>query len=836
MNSQNSISIYEFSRGFSNAHYSEQYQTWVSEEPTQSIDRENFPVPQPIQEAVENGDFAINDNYPPESDEFALIARNIGKYSVLAVATGEIDAAGRPLVAYRYFWLERFQVRQEETGEETELDGIGTLLGWWYRASQPRYHLDENQNLPIERQKYPVNLYLTQEFDSYFPEVAGIFSQITYLPDARIAEKNNDDIFPQPLAWHSLVLGLQAEYKFQERYQIPISWAWNVRWLDRPERFALILSADKQANQYNLQDLKRSRKELVAPVDEVVYELPSAIEESGQLALAPAAFQEEYPQEAVIIPETTYEFSQEIYRGEIGQTLAIAILRKGDLSQAERVTLNKDNNRQEAIEFFPGEGSTQVQLEIPPRTSQITLSNQSSAEFVCQATIIPDPVYEFSQNSYRGKIGESVTVTILRKGDLSQDGDITVVFDNKSEIISFLTDEEGQSIQVKVNYQTERINLQKPSSGKLGNIHTAIITPEKSEAELREKYYQSINQPVTETQGEHPIFVNLFSKLTRILGVKAYLKELLCKIGMLPTQAPNIANKPRISETAQQKQKTIDIRILGPRTSGKTTYLATLARLPNWQRLEVEFPQLTIEAKNENAEKLEKMARDILEQGSSFTSTSRKDGKEPDYYFQIAISAVKRLPRVLIELNVKDFGGEIFEDLSRLEQYLNEHMFAAQGWMIMLTDWEEERDADLYLPAFKKICKAISEKESQNPEIKNLRLAVVMTKCERGEIWPGRLYPDEDLFAVRLPETYHHLTKKFPPKTNRLKFFACSSFGVLSDRTENFDPRPNRYVSDDGSSPDKTAYLRNSGKWNPFGLIAPLYWLSTGKTLHDPRF
>ncbi|MGK7876139.1 MAG: hypothetical protein AB4426_23430, partial [Xenococcaceae cyanobacterium] len=88
MNSPSTVTVYEFSRGFQNSHYSKQYGRWVSGGHSKPIERENFTVPKPIQEAVKNGDFAINDNYPPSSEELALIARDIGNYSVLAVATG----------------------------------------------------------------------------------------------------------------------------------------------------------------------------------------------------------------------------------------------------------------------------------------------------------------------------------------------------------------------------------------------------------------------------------------------------------------------------------------------------------------------------------------------------------------------------------------------------------------------------------------------------------------------------------------------------------------------------------------------------------------------------
>ena len=79
-------------------------------------------VPRKIKEAVKRCDFEINGNYPPEGEDFALVAREIDEYSVLAVVRRIPEDGKRPVVAYRYFWLEKRQ------GED--IDGIGTLLIW----------------------------------------------------------------------------------------------------------------------------------------------------------------------------------------------------------------------------------------------------------------------------------------------------------------------------------------------------------------------------------------------------------------------------------------------------------------------------------------------------------------------------------------------------------------------------------------------------------------------------------------------------------------------------------------------------------------------------------
>lgn len=289
----------------------------------------------------------------------------------------------------------------------------------------------------------------------------------------------------------------------------------------------------------------------------------------------------------------------------------------------------------------------------------------------------------------------------------------------------------------------------------------------------------------------------------------------------------------------QKNLKTTEIRIIGPRSSGKTTFLATLAYFPHKNLTKNKLPGLEISPGNKESEKLASMAEDIIKAGARLAPTPIGDEANlPFYYFRIKIPSIKGLPGTEIELATRDFAGEIFHDIplshkwNKIEPYIND-MFTAQGWMVMLTDWQTSQDTSLYKPAFEKISQEIFERQKINSEIEKLRIAVVIAKCERGEIWPGRLEPDEDLFKVRLPQTYEILTSKL--SSERLKFFACSSFGVLSDRRDDFDPRPNRYIPDDGSQSEFNAFLRSPSQWQPYGLLSPIYWLSTGKTLYDSR-
>ncbi|NET60145.1 MAG: hypothetical protein F6K47_29575 [Symploca sp. SIO2E6] len=287
-----------------------------------------------------------------------------------------------------------------------------------------------------------------------------------------------------------------------------------------------------------------------------------------------------------------------------------------------------------------------------------------------------------------------------------------------------------------------------------------------------------------------------------------------------------------IKRRTQTKVFGNEIRIIGSRKAGKTTYLSALLRFP--KELKRQFPGLKIIPMTQGCETLIEYAKNIIEQGAVVAGTDW--GNEPLYAFEINIPGTKGLPGVTLELLVKDYVGEVFESIGQphrqhiVEPYL-EDWCSSQGWMIMLTDWQVEQDSRIYAPALKRLLEELNERARINEELKNLRVAVVMTKCERGELWPCRLDPEEDLFKVRLQETYRILKQKLP--SSRCKFFACSAFGVLSDQPGDRDPRPNRYIPSDGSSPEFNTYLRNTSAWKPYGLISPIYWLSTGRMLND---
>ena len=269
------------------------------------------------------------------------------------------------------------------------------------------------------------------------------------------------------------------------------------------------------------------------------------------------------------------------------------------------------------------------------------------------------------------------------------------------------------------------------------------------------------------------------------------------------------------------------ICIIGPRSSGKTTYLAGLAYWPDKQRQDKRSSQFEITAIGD-AEKLKQNAEDIICQGASLDPTDIAGGiyEAPLYQFRITIKHLFRKPDD-IDLVVRDYPGEIFDELasgrsnSLHDGFLKECLMQdVQGCLMLLTDWTKGTDK-FYSQVLEEFTKLID----LEGRIKDFRLAVAMSKCERGELWSGRLDPEIDIFDLYLPRTKNTLQSKIPRQN--LQFYAISTFGVL----KRHDRRPNR--KDKAGQSSRHAVLRNEKLWKPYNMIAPLYWLSKGKRMSN---
>ncbi len=219
----------------------------------------------------------------PPLESVALIAREIGDYCVLAVATSQLDDKQRDLViGYRYFWLDVRRLTELISHNE-QPDGILTLIYWW--ANKPLC-FDMNpdsftheiwqgekekvftKQKPYYPEDYPNDQLLQQlllkvEDKTDFPPFILKNDQEIFNPD------NSELIWETIVRFHTLALATNLAFE-----NSPVAWAWNVRQVVKPETFNVIFCADEEAVTYfHTQKLSlspRARKMLSA--------LPAAVD------------------------------------------------------------------------------------------------------------------------------------------------------------------------------------------------------------------------------------------------------------------------------------------------------------------------------------------------------------------------------------------------------------------------------------------------------------------------------------------------------------------------------------------------------------------------------
>ncbi|EKD07461.1 MAG: hypothetical protein P5694_00165 [Limnospira sp. PMC 1286.21] len=269
------------------------------------------------------------------------------------------------------------------------------------------------------------------------------------------------------------------------------------------------------------------------------------------------------------------------------------------------------------------------------------------------------------------------------------------------------------------------------------------------------------------------------------------------------------------------------VRIIGDRSSGKTTYLASLAYWPN---ASPDNPVQTVSPVGEDSEELVNKARDILEQGLLLEPTNLHDiDAVKDYTLSITLKdrfSWLRGSGKMVQINVscKDYSGEFFRDLVHksgdpmLDDYLDDCCLAT-GLMVLVDGTAHRKDKD-YCAGIEKLLVELDRAELKN---QHRRIAFVLTKCEQSELWVNRHEPKK-LANMRFPKLSAQLQSY--SKLNRVgvEYFTTSAFGILGKQY----PEPNSKRlkrSRDGT----TSVIKKPRVWRPFGLVAPIYWLCTGK-------
>lgn len=278
----------------------------------------------------------------------------------------------------------------------------------------------------------------------------------------------------------------------------------------------------------------------------------------------------------------------------------------------------------------------------------------------------------------------------------------------------------------------------------------------------------------------------------------------------------NIINK--LKNSSEFTQENANIRLIGDRQSGKTTYMASLAYYPNASQ--DSFVQGIIPI-GEDAENLITQAQNILEQGLELEPTmlNANIDEVKDYTLSITLAN-----QVKLTINCKDYAGEFFADLmfkigdSLLDDYLDDCL-QATGIMLLIDGTSYRKDSE-YAQGLDKFLVALNQADlSQGKR----RIAVTFSKCEQSELWINRQFA-EKIANNRFPQLYRRLQAWQNLNIGEVSYFTTSAFGVLGSQF----PEPNSQKISRGREGTKSI-IKNPRRWRPYGLVSPIYWLCTGK-------
>ncbi|GAB1543735.1 hypothetical protein NUACC21_64110 [Scytonema sp. NUACC21] len=270
-----------------------------------------------------------------------------------------------------------------------------------------------------------------------------------------------------------------------------------------------------------------------------------------------------------------------------------------------------------------------------------------------------------------------------------------------------------------------------------------------------------------------------------------------------------------------------EIRIIGPRSAGKSTFLAALARFPN---VKSNSPIESVHPFDENAGRLISMAQDILENGLALAPTRREENINylPTYTFLIAIKpklSFINQKNLRFQVSCREYSGEIFKDLlnisfrDNLRAYLDD---CASSSILLLIDGTSRED-NLYAQALTRLQTELNEiRIARNQRLRSFRLAVVFSKAEQSQVWLHRQNVKQ-FVSLHFPQMQMVLEKWSKTWKCGVNYFFCSAFGM-----KGYPPQPNVKVETRDSS-GTYGIIANPSVWQPFGLVAPIYWLYTGK-------
>lgn len=264
----------------------------------------------------------------------------------------------------------------------------------------------------------------------------------------------------------------------------------------------------------------------------------------------------------------------------------------------------------------------------------------------------------------------------------------------------------------------------------------------------------------------------------------------------------------------------------------KTTYLAALAYSSN---LGQNTPIQAISPFNQEAADLKNLAAEFLKEGQALAFTDFNQSPEL-YTFLITLKPrFQDYPLVSLKggevrLNVSclEYAGELIAALrssqrsTTLRNYLDD-CAQARGFMLLIDAKSNLSDRE-YAEAFRVLEQELNDRITGKRPLSDHRLAIVFTKGEM--VWSQRDNIDS-FVGLKFCEVQRVITSWRSVWKCPVNYFFCSAFGMRGT-----PPRPNVRVMR-RSAEGVQAVIDMPNVWRPWGLVAPLYWLQTGKD--DPK-
>ncbi|MBP0022155.1 MAG: hypothetical protein J7647_31940 [Cyanobacteria bacterium SBLK] len=304
--------------------------------------------------------------------------------------------------------------------------------------------------------------------------------------------------------------------------------------------------------------------------------------------------------------------------------------------------------------------------------------------------------------------------------------------------------------------------------------------------------------------------IALLLKESRSLIVRVNSSKILAKLGNFKVRT----KRKKIIENG-------DIRIIGSRACGKTTYLAALT---DWHYADMEKSIQLIEPKNEESRELVNLSKNILQQGLELEPTYMKKHSSLPIY-NLIIQVLQRQYIYSMSLTLRDYAGEFFEDLakrsvdSKINQYLNEIALSSKLLLMFEAEFSPNVRDSRYALALRTLRQELLYRlKKGNRQINDYRIAIVFSKFDQLILKIDKLN-QEEFARKRLIRTYNELQRWEEEWNCSIEYFFCSAFGLIHTI-----PEPNTIKLRDSGY-----VLKNPLKWKPFGLVEPILWLCTGQ-------